>query len=624
MGCFRGAGAGAAVLLAVVPAAGWYLPGTAPKEYVHGQNIPLLVNVMSSVNTHLPFDYYSLPHCKPKKRTKGETENLGEILMGDRIKPSPYEDVNMTVNFRCMVVCDPVRITAAHAQRFDEFIGEDYVMTMLLDNLPVSMINQDTNSFSIGFPLGVREGNRYYINNHLHFLIKYQALAPGLDGTVAKRVVAFTVRPQSVKHTLDGERVTGCDDSFDPSKLPSQPTTAGQMLAYSYGVTWEQSDSKWATRWDVYLDIQDHEIHWFSIVNSVMIAFFLSGILAAIMLRTLLRDIARYNAIEDAEDLQEETGWKLVHTDVFRPPQYKAMLACHVGTGVQLLGMCITVLVFACLGFLSPANRGALFTAILLCFVFLGIYGGYTSARLTKMWGEPSWVTTFKTATVVPGAVFTAFFILNLFVWSQGSTAAVPFSAIMAVMAIWFCISLPQVFLGAVLGYKKKAIEPPVRINQIARFVPEQRWYLQPWFTVMCGGVLPFGAVFIELFFILTSIWLNRYYYVFGFLLLVFIILCVTCAEITIVMCYFQLCAEDYHWWWRSFFTSGSSGFYVFLYSIFYFFTSSLKIKKFVSVLLFFGYMGIISYVFFVLTGTIGFIACFWFMRKIYSSIKID
>ncbi len=32
----------------------------------------------------------------------------------------------------------------------------------------------------------------------------------------------------------------------------------------------------------------------------------------------------------------------------------------------------------------------------------------------------------------------------------------------------------------------------------------------------------------------------------------VLFILVVTCAEIAIVMCYFQLCSEDYHWWWRS------------------------------------------------------------------------
>jgi hypothetical protein len=43
-----------------------------------------------------------------------------------------------------------------------------------------------------------------------------------------------------------------------------------------------------------------------------------------------------------------------------------------------------------------------------------------------------------------------------------------------------------------------------------------------------------------QLFFILSSIWLHQFYYVFGFLLLVFVILVITCAEITMVMCYFQ------------------------------------------------------------------------------------
>ena len=64
---------------------------------------------------------------------------------------------------------------------------------------------------------------------------------------------------------------------------------------------------------------------------------------------------------------------------------------------------------------------------------------------------------------------------------------------------------------------------------------------------------------------------------VFGFLLLVFFILCVTCAEITMVLVYFQLCSEDYNWWWRSFMTSGSTAFYVFLYSAFYF--SKLEVR---------------------------------------------
>lgn len=41
-------------------------------------------------------------------------------------------------------------------------------------------------------------------------------------------------------------------------------------------------------------------------------------------------------------------------------------------------------------------------------------------------------------------------------------------------------------------------------------------------FSILNGGILPFGAVFIELFFILTSIWLNQFYHFFGFLFVVF------------------------------------------------------------------------------------------------------
>lgn len=51
--------------------------------------------------------------------------------------------------------------------------------------------------------------------------------------------------------------------------------------------------------WDTYLAMSDVQIHWFSIVNSVIVVFFLAGILSMIIIRTLRRDIARYNE-EDA------------------------------------------------------------------------------------------------------------------------------------------------------------------------------------------------------------------------------------------------------------------------------------------------------------------------------------
>jgi hypothetical protein len=79
----------------------------------------------------------------------------------------------------------------------------------------------------------------------------------------------------------------------------------------------QPSDIRWASRWDTYLKMTDDQIHWFSIVNSVMIVLFLSGMVAMIMVRTLYRDISKYNQLDTQEDAAEETGWKLVSAVVW-------------------------------------------------------------------------------------------------------------------------------------------------------------------------------------------------------------------------------------------------------------------------------------------------------------------
>ena len=127
---------------------------------------------------------------------------------------------------------------------------------------------------------------------------------------------------------------------------------------FTYDVVFRASPIRWASRWDTYLRAEDTEIHWFSVANSALVMLFLSGMVAMIMVRTLKRDISRYNELEALEEAQEETGWKLLHGDVFRPPARPGTLAALVGTGTQLLGAAATTMAFAVLGFLSPANRG--------------------------------------------------------------------------------------------------------------------------------------------------------------------------------------------------------------------------------------------------------------------------
>lgn len=61
----------------------------------------LKVNKLSSVKTQLPYEYYSLPYCRPEKITPF-AENLGEVLRGDRIENSLYQ-LQMRIDEQCKV-----------------------------------------------------------------------------------------------------------------------------------------------------------------------------------------------------------------------------------------------------------------------------------------------------------------------------------------------------------------------------------------------------------------------------------------------------------------------------------------------------------------------------------------
>jgi len=623
-----------ALLLLLDATAGFYLPGVAPREYMEGERVDVKVNKLTSTVTQLPYDYYKLPFCKPAE-LKYSVENLGEVLHGSMIQNSPYELYMQKSDFK--VLCK-VSLTAAESKLFAKRIKEDYRVQMIMDNLPAAtrMISElpdgkTVTMYDRGYRLGFMGAKEFpgtvpktpYLNNHLRFIIKYHHP----DNLPGARIVGFEVEAFSVLHKYKGTwgkdaQLTSVPLSPD---LPPQPVSEGPgEYIFTYDVTWEESAIRWASRWDLYLYMGDDQIHWFSILNSLAIVLLLTGIVAMIMMRTLRRDLNRYNSVEEKEELAEESGWKLVHADVLRPPALPLLLCASVGTGMQLLGMSLISIVCAMLGFLSPANRGGLLTATLLLFTLMGVPAGYYGAYSYKSLRGSQWKSlTLLTAMLYPGIVFMIFFFLNFFIWGRGSSGAAPFGTIVVLIVMWFCVSVPLVFLGAFFGFKQQLAEAPVRTNEIPRQIPLQAWYMSTPFTMLVGGILPFGAVFIELFFIMSSVWLQRFYYVFGFLALVMLILLVTCAEIAIVLCYFQLCNEDYHWWWRSFLNSGAAGLYLLGYSVVYFYTQ-LDMVGFVPCLVYFGYMLIAALLFVLMTGTVGFFSSWWFVLKIFAAVKVD
>jgi transmembrane 9 superfamily protein 2/4 len=310
---------------------------------------------------------------------------------------------------------------------------------------------------------------------------------------------------------------------------------------------------------------------------------------AIIILRTLNNDIASCNNEDAKENPEDIVGWKLLHGDVFRPPKLAGLLSALVGSGIQFLLATTIIVVMAAIGILSPGYRGSLMSYSIFIFAFMGPIAGYFGTRLYKNLKGVSWKSNaLLTSMIPPGLIFVVVFFLNFFNWFSGSSNAIPFGTFTALAIMWGFISTPLIYVGSYFGNKKQGIEFPVKTHQIARQIPEQPWYLQPAVIILISGLVPFAVILLELFFILKSMWQSdQYYYMFGFLGVVCSLLLFTCIEMTIVIVYFSLSAENWRWHWRSFLVSGSSSLYIFAYSGVYFMTK-LEIEDTLSSILYF------------------------------------
>ncbi|CAG9319570.1 unnamed protein product [Blepharisma stoltei] len=642
------------VLFLILQANAYFLPGVAPKSYEQDRPLNLYVNKLDSSKTQLPFDYYYLNYCKPR-HINTQSENIGQTLSGDTIESSPYQ-IHMGQVAKCQTLCTQVN-RRSHVRTFKWMIENEYKASWLLDNLPAGFrqtinkgdLKTKISYYQDGFPIGFREGRDFYVNNHHHIVIK---IHPNSKDEDKWKIVGFLVEPLSLLNT--NERL-GCEtpeflsyefgearwnetimtpadrltNSF-PTRISSLPAqnleNPGSNITFTYSVIFEESDVKWADRWDYYLYMtgESGEVHWLSIINSFAMVLFLTGMVAHIFRRIIKKDINRYNE-GDEIDPEGESGWKQVKGDIFRPPIYGSIFSIIIGSGVQVIGMAILTLLFACIGFLTPANRGALITAMLILYVFMGVFAGYTSSRLYKFYGGSFWKrNAFGTAFFFPGICFLVFFIVNLFILGEESSGAVPFTSLLELLVLWFGISVPLVLLGSAIGFRKNKIEHPCKINKIPKPIEIIPGSFKINAICLMAGSLPFGCMFIELSYVMKSLWHHTlFYYLFGFLFLCFIVLIITSAEVSILMTYIILCREDYRWWWASFSVAGSSGLYLFLYSIIYFMTD-LTFSRFSSIVIYFGYMLLTSVAYALITGTIGFFATFIFIRSIYSNIKIS
>ncbi|XP_067008459.1 transmembrane 9 superfamily member 3 [Anabrus simplex] len=539
-------------------------------------------------NRQETYAYFSLPFCTGRKEFINHYhETLSEALQGVELEFSGL-DIEFKADISDTPYCE-IQLNDEKLKAFTYAVKNHYWYQMYLDDLPVWGIVGEVED---------NDGNpTYYIWTHKKFDIGYNG----------KQIVDVNLTSENkVKLQLN-------------AKIP-----------FTYEVNWKKSNIKFEDRFDKYLDPNffQHRIHWFSIFNSFMMVIFLVGLVSMILMRTLRKDYARYSKDEELDDMErdlgDEYGWKQVHGDVFRPASHAMLFSALVGAGYQVTVVVLSVIIFAILGELYTERGSLLSTAI---FVYAatspvnGYFGGSLYARMGgKIWIKQMLLSAFMLPALVCG---TAFFINFIAIYYHASRA-IPFGTMVAVTCICIFVILPLTLVGTVLG-RNLAGQPdfPCRINAVPRPIPEKKWFMEPAVIVVLGGVLPFGSIFIEMYFIFTSFWAYKIYYVYGFMLLVFIILMIVTVCVTIVCTYFLLNAEDYRWQWTSFLAAASTAGYVYMYSFYYFFFKT-KMYGLFQTAFYFGYMALFSLALGVMCGTVGYVGTSVFVRKIYSTVKID
>lgn len=560
--------------------------------YEEGEQIVLWMNTVGPYhNLQETYAYFKLPFCKGEvKNVEHYHETLAEALQGIELDFSGL-DIRFKQSVKKTEFCRRL-LTEAEASQLISAIVERYWYQMYLDELSL-----------VGVVGEMRDG-KAMLWTHKKFEILFNH----------NQIVGVSL------------------GTSDPIEV-----AAGAEVIYTYEVTWIESKLPFENRYDYYLDASfyQHRIHWFSIFNSFMMVIFLVVLVSMILLRTLRKDYARYNREDSLEDLErelgDEYGWKQVHGDVFRCPAGILYFSSLIGNGVHITVVSLIVALLALIGKMYTERGGVLSTIIFVYALFSpvnGFIGGRTYLRL----GGKNWILQlFLGSLLMPTLVVIIALGINTLALFYQTSRVLPFLTMLAVFAIIVFVILPLNLVGTVLGRNvgrsigtsASGMANPCRVNSVPRPIPASKWFTKPLAISFIGGVLPFGSIFIEMYFIFTSFWAYKVYYVYGFTLLVIFILIVVTGCSTVVCTYFLLNAEDYRWQWISFFSGASTAVYVYIYSIYYFLFKTKMFGLFQTAF-YFSYMAFFCFALGCMCGAIGYLSANRFVRTIYSTVKIE
>lgn len=469
----------------------------------------------------------------------------------------------------------------------------------------------------------------------------------------------YTHRDLRIGH--DGKHVT--EVIITPSGLVKvDPSKGNEAVPLTYSVKWFKSALGYSERSKYYQDKSffEHKVHRYATVNSVVLGAFLVCIVLAITSRLTGGDSSsssssssRSKDVDPLLDLESQThasgsssvlsesddAWRKLSGDVTRGAESLGLFCALIGAGAHLLSVLAVVLVIFAIYYASSSvvsSSEYVAGRCLVWYTILSTVNGFFSGRYYYSAGGKTWMRAgLVTAALFPMLVGLLWTLSSLAAWGSDAAVGASFVAWTEGGILWVLCILPLTYLGIVVG-RSVAINSPSngaaggvgsgmaqKRNALPSIIPPKRWYERAPCVFFAGGVLPFGSVAVELYFLFTALWNYKMYYTFAYALAALASFVVVVGCVAILAVYLTLCAEDYRWQWVSLFPGFAAGLYTFLYSLYYY-TVHTAMLGFLQTAIFYA-------VSFGLAAAIGFIGAFagftaasWFINKIYTQKKMD
>lgn len=559
------------------------LSDLATHKYSNSEDVILWFNKLVPFNNpQESYAYSNFPLCRGSRNHKRYVMGLGEVIEGYEL-----EDSGMKINFNQatsgQIFCS-MDLTPESKETLLNSLARKFWLQMYLDDLPMWTSLGEYDELT----------GQGYIYTHYNLVISFKN-----DQIIESK--ALLEKPINVEKSKN--------------------------IDFSYSVTWVLTDVPFKERFQSYLDpgFFENNVHWFSIMNSFIMVLLLCTLVILIVYKTVSQDVDRYNDQEVESEFVETKGWKQVAGDAFRPPNYLPIFTAAVSTGWHLAIMTLLG-IFTSILHPTYSERGSLTYYLLLEYALLGIVGGFHCGTTYAEYKGKRWPSTIiLSAYSFPFIIMTLGLYLNLTALLYSSSASIPFGSIFEVICFIVFIYTPLFIFGLIIGRKYQATQAPsCRINSVqSPILREKPYYSKPGFLIIMGGALPFSSIYVEIYYIFTSFWNYKFYYVYGFTLMSFILLAICVACVAIVSTYAVLNFEDYRWHWVSFLSAGSVGFYLFIYSTYYYFFKT-QMSGLFQFSFYFGYMIIGSLYLGLVSGAIGYSASNNFVSRIYSNIKSE